>query len=153
MTVVVTLAVPLAGFAKIIAWPVASSACRLALLVTVANSGFSDSNRHRASRRHAAKIARNGRRCRRARSLAGRCRCNRRAACSESIRNNYLRYRRGPIVCYQDLVSSIRVRGQCVGATNTDRKIRHCRRLRRQGGAAPAGVTAFEGNEGRLSPS
>jgi hypothetical protein len=37
VTVVVTLAVPLAGLAKTIAWPVASSACRLALLVTVAN--------------------------------------------------------------------------------------------------------------------
>jgi hypothetical protein len=35
-TVVVTLAMPLAGFAKVIAWPFASSACRLARLVTVA---------------------------------------------------------------------------------------------------------------------
>jgi hypothetical protein len=34
--VVVTLAVPFAGFANVIAWPVPSSACRLARLVTVA---------------------------------------------------------------------------------------------------------------------
>lgn len=37
VTVVVTLEIPLAGFANVIAWPFASSACRLALLVTVAN--------------------------------------------------------------------------------------------------------------------
>lgn len=36
-TVVVTLAIPFAEFAKIIAWPLASCACRLALFVTVAN--------------------------------------------------------------------------------------------------------------------
>lgn len=36
-TIVVTLAIPPAGFAKVIAWPVASSACRLALLVSVVN--------------------------------------------------------------------------------------------------------------------
>jgi hypothetical protein len=34
--VVVTLAVPFAGFAKVMALPVASSACKVALLVTVA---------------------------------------------------------------------------------------------------------------------
>jgi hypothetical protein len=37
VTVVVTLADPFDGFAKVIAWPVASSACKLALLVIVAN--------------------------------------------------------------------------------------------------------------------
>jgi hypothetical protein len=36
-TFVVTLAIPLAGFANVIAWPDAFCACRLALLVTVAN--------------------------------------------------------------------------------------------------------------------
>lgn len=36
VTVVVTLALPFAGFVNVIAWPVASSACRLARLVTVA---------------------------------------------------------------------------------------------------------------------
>lgn len=35
-TVVVTLADPLAGFVKLIAWPFASSACSVALFVTVA---------------------------------------------------------------------------------------------------------------------
>jgi hypothetical protein len=37
VTVVVTLAIPFAGFVKVIALPVESSACRLALFVTVAN--------------------------------------------------------------------------------------------------------------------
>lgn len=37
-TFVVTLAIPLAGFAKVIAWPVASCACRLDLFVTVAKT-------------------------------------------------------------------------------------------------------------------
>src|SRR5215831_12832984 len=36
VTFVVTLAVPLAGFVKVIAWPFASSACNVALFVTVA---------------------------------------------------------------------------------------------------------------------
>jgi hypothetical protein len=35
---VITLAVPLAGLASVIAWPTASSACKLARLVTVANT-------------------------------------------------------------------------------------------------------------------
>ena len=38
VTVVFALAIPLAGFAKVIAWPFASSACRLARLVTVAET-------------------------------------------------------------------------------------------------------------------
>jgi len=37
-TFVVTLAIPLAGFANVIAWPVVSCACRLALFVTAAKT-------------------------------------------------------------------------------------------------------------------